>query len=1111
MRRFVCAAGWIVVGLLLALDARAGANDPVRQVGVGLGKVPGGGSMLTSTTDANGSFSIVVPEAGVYKLFVMGGTGLRALPAGTAVRVTLQGGAVDQSAGKNPSRALMRGRGWELKKNHPSPMFRLVTPEGSLDLKQQMEIAGPMVVSGRLEVDRIITSVEHITFTAVSGGLTPPARTVEIVAEGIEGFSYAVQANGKMTARPAVSPSSGRSGNREIRISPPATSLSPGVYQGAVELTIIPDDGSGPIRHQIGITYDVRQPGNIDIVSDRRFFVLPALAPANRDGAPRLTTMSMTLTNPDTEEAVLRMGYEKPSDQAIFRFPQAIVRIPAGGTVRVPVEVNRDAYIAARGEKQCVIITKTLKDGSTSTVTLYYLPADTTGGTVKPQGFVTCRPSRIRPVLVRYPTTVWTGVPAEFEIEAIDDCGNPVSDFVATLTVAGGPPREYRAVTNKGISGYLVVPATDSSGTEAELEVEVSTGTLRGILTQGVTVRASTSQTPAALGAGRAVTSKSIGGYLVSPGDFVSVGVDLPDTPEQTAPGGGPLPTELGGFKVLLDGEPIEIASVSATELIARMPQPGRIAAIGGNHLISVMRDSAISAPVPLSSAERSPRVLTIAKLLANGTAQPLTPEVKAAAGDKIVLYATGMGAVEGAPPQNPAQAASGGYKVLAPVKIWIGGKEARTTSAIYRRYSNSDPIADDEAVVAGRSLDYVYVIEAEAPEGMQSHDPASGHVPVKVQAGDVASGELTGYADATPLSTVDFVTNTNAPGSYDGGPPEAGPVQRTETVDSAHSLTAPFLLDFGNGNRLERVGWYTSDPTGTNPPPDVSTDVYSFMIPAVPEGTLPVYGADYVLFSTLNATLDPAACMGTITMDPPSPDQTYADGPFVQLTATPAPGWTFSHWLGADPFGYVHAGGAATGVCVPADGLTLTTNIPNSNNSPNTTPKPGLTTGLPDRRRVLGIQRGFVARTDVGRPDREHVLRATGQSAVDVGAGHLYGDLRSGMCGGEPVSSAIFRGQCQPERQPLHREWRSGKLLCGWLHSNDHGCSQRRAVRDQLGAVASQFHRQPVATRHQRRHGSQSRGHDGCLRHRRLGYCQHQPRQHRSSRGSTRGGYGSQ
>lgn len=901
--RFAWLGSVCLVGLLLPATMTAAVQD-VQGIDIIVKKKPTGHAFAVRT-DGNGGFSVLVPEGGDYKIEVLGGAALNELAVGTPVRLTLD----------------YRDKIEQMRARRVSGIARVNTSK-LLALSQGIQLEGPAVVTGRLVLDQAITSVEHLTFTAVTGGPAPLERTFEIAAEGIAGYSYTVRSNDKLPVRVELSPAAGRAGARDgspvIRVRPVNTALPVGVHQGLVEVAITPADGSPTLLQQISVTYDMRRSGDIDLVSDRRDYVLPALPSATRDGAPRLTTMILTLTNPDSVEQTFTMGYEKPGDQAMFRFPQPTFRIAAGGTVRVPVEVNRDAYLTTKGGRECVTVSKTKADGSIDTFTYYLLPADTTAGKPKASNFVTCTPSWLRPVFVRAPYRLTVGVPAEFEVEAMDDCGNPVTGFVAHLSLGKAGPREaMKAIAKGGQAGFFVVhPDPDQSGTQSDGVVEISKDGLYGTTRTKFSTRRNVPAAPEVSAVKAHWNGKdNVAGATVSAGDPIEVAVDLPGSAEGTADPGAPLPLELNGTRVLLNGEPIPVASVSATKVIAMIPRaPGRPLA-AGSYALSVAKGDMITAAVRLSVADYTPRLLGAAKKLADGSLVPLSLDSRVATGEAIVLYATGLGDAEGEP----------AFALKQPVRGTIGGKEIKVTAVAYKKC----PECAAFTVLAGRPLEELYIIEGQAPEGMLSHDVASGEVPITIQVGEVVSAALKGYGDASPLSTADFGTIIPSTDLDAPGPFAYFYTPHTEAVGSSYSFTTPMLIDAGH-SRLERAGWFTSDPTGVNPPPDFFTDEYLLTVQALPDNAVPVYGTDYTMSRKLTAELSPAGCGTTIVSNPPSPDGFYPESTYVQLAATPAAGWTFSHWLGADAAGgvFLNAPQTVTGVCVQSPGLTLTTNL---------------------------------------------------------------------------------------------------------------------------------------------------------------------------------------
>jgi uncharacterized protein (TIGR03437 family) len=138
----------------------------------------------------------------------------------------------------------------------------------------------------------------------------------------------------------------------------------------------------------------------------------------------------------------------------------------------------------------------------------------------------------------------------------------------------------------------------------------------------------------------------------IAPGEIVSIyGLGLgPATPVTATPQNGSFPTSLGGVQVLLDGAPIPLLYVSASQINAEIPSPLN-GVVNGMVLVQVMNNSV---PLPdfrlaltgsvFSAFYSSGAYLAVTNQ--DGTVNSETNPAKA--GSYVSVWATGFGSVPG-------------------------------------------------------------------------------------------------------------------------------------------------------------------------------------------------------------------------------------------------------------------------------------------------------------------------------------------------------------------------------------------------------------------------------------------------------------------------------
>jgi uncharacterized protein (TIGR03437 family) len=191
----------------------------------------------------------------------------------------------------------------------------------------------------------------------------------------------------------------------------------------------------------------------------------------------------------------------------------------------------------------------------------------------------------------------------------------------------------------------------------------------------------STSATPLVTAAGVVHAASDQGGVPIAPGGLITVyGNNLADGAAEDS--GLPLPQTLSGTQVLLGDQPLPILYTNTGQLNVQVPYG---VPINTQYQLTVQHGNTLSVPQSLVVAPAQPGIFTVNQ---QGTGQGsivksdgvtlVQPGTPATAGDTIVIYCTGLGAVtppvkEGSPaPTTPPLATT-----VNPVAVTIGGQQA--------------------------------------------------------------------------------------------------------------------------------------------------------------------------------------------------------------------------------------------------------------------------------------------------------------------------------------------------------------------------------------------------------------------------------------------------
>lgn len=198
------------------------------------------------------------------------------------------------------------------------------------------------------------------------------------------------------------------------------------------------------------------------------------------------------------------------------------------------------------------------------------------------------------------------------------------------------------------------------------------------------------------------LNSASLMAGLLAPGMLVTItGAGFAESPMTAADDGTQrLPTRLAGVEVVFNGIALPLLSVSSTEVKAQLPYDTGNASAASLYLRTEHGDGAITVtnPTALKLAPTSPGLFAFGGteprtgliLHANGspdqTGTPVTTEDPAKAGELLIFWAAGLGAVENGSEKAPLMGvpfAGPDAPVSSRVGAVVSGRTAQVVSAI--------------------------------------------------------------------------------------------------------------------------------------------------------------------------------------------------------------------------------------------------------------------------------------------------------------------------------------------------------------------------------------------------------------------------------------------
>jgi len=323
------------------------------------------------------------------------------------------------------------------------------------------------------------------------------------------------------------------------------------------------------------------------------------------------------------------------------------------------------------------------------------------------------------------------------QTQVIDDCGHAITAAgggSVQVTFSNGDAGINLHDVGGGVWEATWTPAT--AGTSVALTVTATAGGLTGnaslsaLSSLKVTVKAAdATSAPQAIGIVNAASSAQAIPGVVTPGSYVAIygtGLAGNDNPSAASI---PLPTTLNGTQLFLGGIPMPLLYAGSGQVNALIPEG---IAPNASYPLVVVRGTAQSVPVALTVTQLQPGAYTVNTsgsgpgIVTNAlTAQLITTSNPAHAGDFLVIYGTGLGALAG--PNGETQPGDGAgapgdvvFHTKAAVTVTVGGVQVPAA------FSGLTPY-----------LVGLYQINIQVPDGVTPGDA----VPVVITATDSATG----------------------------------------------------------------------------------------------------------------------------------------------------------------------------------------------------------------------------------------------------------------------------------------------------------------------------------------------------------------------------------
>ncbi len=272
--------------------------------------------------------------------------------------------------------------------------------------------------------------------------------------------------------------------------------------------------------------------------------------------------------------------------------------------------------------------------------------------------------------------SVPVGWPAAVAVDVSDDCGSAHEEGTVFLTFSNGdPPLRLQSLKDGKWQGTWASRSGQTGPVTVRVTAENPQMELRGEMESTADLRAA-DQPPLLNEEGVVNAPLAPGGLVELSGERFTANQTLTATPE------GALPSRLGETEVLIGGRRVPLFSASAGRIVALTPMN---LTPNTRHQVLVRRGTTYTRAVPVNVAAAQPAVVlntqgggenrALARVLRTGT-EPFWNAVQAPArsGDRIVLYCTGLGAVDDSAFAAGEPALAPAARTIAPVVIRVGG-----------------------------------------------------------------------------------------------------------------------------------------------------------------------------------------------------------------------------------------------------------------------------------------------------------------------------------------------------------------------------------------------------------------------------------------------------
>jgi uncharacterized protein (TIGR03437 family) len=544
----------------------------------------------------------------------------------------------------------------------------------------------PVIVTVSGTARQIQLSSTGLRFQTVAGVGAPPSQSISVLNGGSGSLPFSVAATTLSGAQGwlSVSPSSGTvnaASSSTVSVNVDASKLQAGDYYGQVEFSSPGVDNSPQIA---SVVLNVA-PAGTDIGA---FLAPTGLIFVRQAGGTIPASKTVQLTYPSNSPLIFNalVSFDQQAKDWFTVQPQN-GNVSATSPVKLSIQPTA-ATLSAGVYRGDVALSYSNGKVNHIFVLLIVAPAGSIAG-LEPQAnanspTASCTPTKLVPVFTQLGQNFGTVAawPTQVEVAIVDDCGLPmVSGNVVASFSSGDPPLSLLSLQD-GRRSATWQPRNPAAQVTITAKAQETSPAITGTESIGGTLQSNPS-TPV-ISAGGAVSAASFAGNQpLAPGGFISVfGAHLSAGLNQSL--GLPYQTQLGATRAIIGGRTAPLQFTVDGQVNALVPYD--VPANTTQQLV-IVNGPAASQPEPVVIAAAQPAIFTknsagtgpgiIVGAKADGTQALIDASHPVSTGDAVVIYCSGLGAVDPVVPTGTATPFSPFYNTVNTVTVTIGGKQA--------------------------------------------------------------------------------------------------------------------------------------------------------------------------------------------------------------------------------------------------------------------------------------------------------------------------------------------------------------------------------------------------------------------------------------------------